>query len=209
MPGLRKRRRITEDLERLFAGRAVRTVEAAHVCLLVVDATEGVTEQEAKLGKVVVDKGRALVLVVNKWDTQGKGEEPRKRFLGELRRRFPHLAFADVLFLSALTGKGVHRIWDALERADAGHRMTVGTAPLNRWLQAVVASNPPPMHKHRPVRIYYGVQVGVRPPTFRFFCRMPQALSEPYKRFMISRFRAAFDCSGSPVRFQFRDRAGR
>lgn len=209
MPGLRKRRRITADLEKLFAGRAVRTIEAAHICLLVVDATEGVTEQEARLGKIVVDRGRALVLIVNKWDTQGKGEQPRKEFLSQLRRRFPHLAFADVLFISALTGRGVHRIWASIARADESHGLAVGTAPLNRWLQAVLRENPPPMHKHRPIRIYYGAQVGVRPPTFRFFCRMPQALSAPYKRFMVSRFRAAFECPGTPIRFQFRDRSGR
>ncbi len=206
--GVRKRRRIDDRLEKLMASRSLRTIEAAHVVLLLVDGEEGVTEQEARLASLAADQGRAVIVVVNKWDLQPKGEKPRKEFLWALRRRFPHIAWADVLFLSALTGKGVHRIWRAIDAANESHRFTLATGQINRWARAVWGRTPPPMHKHRPVRFYYVTQTGIRPPTFTFFCNQPQALPDAYKRFLTNQFRAAFDVSGTPVRLLFKDRSG-
>ena len=206
--GVRKRRRIDDRLEKLMASRSLRTIEAAHVVLLLVDGEEGVTEQEARLASLAADQGRAVIVVVNKWDLKPKGERPRKEFLWALRRRFPHIAWADVLFLSALTGKGVHRIWRAIDAANEAHRYTLSTGQINRWARAVWGRTPPPMHKHRPVRFYYVTQTGIRPPTFTFFCNQPQALADSYKRFLTNQFRAAFDVSGTPVRLLFKDRSG-
>ncbi len=203
--GIRRRARVTERVEKLTVGRSIRTIEASHVCLLLVDAIEGVTDQEARLGSVIEQRGRALVVVVNKWD---KATMSRRDFLETLRLRFPHIAFADVLFVSALTGKGVSRIWDAIARADEGHRLTIKTAPLNRWARAIWEANPPPMHKHRPVRLYYCAQSGIRPPTFVFFLNQPSALAESYKRYVRNQLRAAFPTSGTPIRLLFRDRGG-
>ena len=206
--GVRKRRKISERLEKLTAGRALRTIEAAHVVLLVVDGSEGVTEQEARLGALAADRGRALTVIVNKWDLQGRGQGPRRDFMDGLRRRFPHLAWADVLFMSALTGRGVHRLWDAVDRANEAHRFTLGTGVLNRWARSVWSTTPPPMHKHRPVRFYYVTQTGIRPPTFTFFCNQPQALSPSYRRFLTNQLRAAFAVRGTPIRLVFKDRGG-
>lgn len=206
--GVRRKARIHDDLERLTAGRAIRVIEAAHVVLLLVDASEGVTDQEAKLGALAVDRGRALVVVVNKWDLAEKGEGPREQFVDDVRRRFPHLAWADIVFLSAKTGRGVHKLWDAIARADAGHRTRVRTTLLNRWLRPLVAKTPPPMDHHHPIRIYYASQLGIRPPTFAIFCSKPEGLTSSWKRFVERELRAAFPAPGSPVRLFFRSREG-
>ena len=207
--GVRKRRNIAERLEKLTAGRALRTVEAAHVVLLVVDGSEGVTEQEARLGALAAERGRALTVIVNKWDLKPKGQGARREFMDPLRRRFPHIAWADVLFMSALTGRGVHRLWRAVELANDAHRFTLGTGVLNRWAREVWAKTPPPMHKHRPVRFYYVTQTGIRPPTFTFFCNQPQAVSDGYRRFLTNQLRAAFSVRGTPIRLVFKDRGGK
>jgi GTP-binding protein len=206
--GIRRKAKVHERLEKLTVGRAIRVIEAAHICLLLVDGAEGVTEQEAKIGALIAERGRALVLVVNKWDLAEKGDGPRRAFMDRMRVRFPHLGFADSLFVSALTGKGTHRIWKVVERADDSHRATVRTAPFNRWLRGVVTATPPPMEHHHPIRFYYGVQTGIRPPTFAIFCSKPNALKPPYRRFLTSRAHAEFGGPGSPVRLVFRDRSG-
>ena len=205
--GVRRRAKVSERVEQLTVGRSLRTVEAAHLCLLLVDGSEAVTEQEARLGKLITERGRALVVLVNKWDL-ASGRGARADYLDQLRRRFPHLAFADTLFISAKTGRGVSKIWQAIERANRGHRMTIRTAPLNRWARGIWQANPPSMHKHRPVRLYYCAQRGIRPPTFVFFCNQPGALQESYKRYVTNQLRAAFDAPGTPLRLLFKDRSG-
>ena len=206
--GVRKRRKIVDRVEQMTVGRSIRTIEASHICLLVVDASEGVTDQEAKLGQLVQSRGRALVVIANKWDLKGRGSDERREFLDQIRRRFPHLAWADLLLLSAKTGRGCSRIWAAVRRANESHRTTIPTGKLNRWAQGVWERNPPPMHKHRPVRFYYVTQIGTRPPTFQFFCNQPQALPDSYKRYLLNQIRASFPTPGSPIRLVFRDRSG-
>jgi GTP-binding protein len=176
--------------------------------LLLVDASEGITEQEAKIASLVSDRGRGMIIVVNKWDLKARGKATRNTFLGELRRRFPHLAHADVVFLSALTGNGVAAIWDVIDRVNEAHRLTVSTARLNRWARAAWDKTPPPMHKHHPVRFYYCVQTGVRPPTFQFFCNQPGAVSPNYRRYLLNQFRLSFPAAGTAVRLLFKDRSG-
>ncbi|MBN95963.1 MAG: ribosome biogenesis GTPase Der [Deltaproteobacteria bacterium] len=206
--GIRRKSRVHERVEKLTVGRAIRTVEAAHMCVLLLDATEGVTEQEAKLGSLVADRGRGLIIVVNKWDLMSGGRRAQKTFEENLQWRFPHLAFAETLFVSALTGRGVKQIWEAVTRVDEAHRLTVRTSPLNRWARATWEGTPPPMHKHRPVRLYYCAQTGVRPPTFVFFCNQPKALHSTYRRFIVNQLRAQFPTRGTPIRIAFKSRDG-
>jgi GTP-binding protein len=206
--GVRKRRKVVDRVEQMTVGRSLRTIEASHICLLVVDASEGVTDQEAKLGQLVQTRGRALIVIANKWDLMERGSAARRDFLDQVRRRFPHLAWADLLLLSAKTGRGTDRIWSAVERANESHRITIPTGQLNRWARGVWERNPPPMHKHRPVRFYYVTQVGTRPPTFQFFCNQPHALTESYKRYLLNQIRASFPTPGSPLRLLFKDRSG-
>jgi len=206
--GIRRKSRVNEQVEKLTVGRAIRSIEAAHMCLLLIDASEGITEQEAKIASLIDDRGRGIVLVVNKWDLKKPGRAAKDDFLSTLRHRFPHLSYADVVFVSALTGRGVQRIWDVIERVNEAHRLTVATAPLNRWAQATWERTPPPMHKHHPVRLYYCVQTGVRPPSFMFFCNQPRAVSANYRRYLLNQFRASFPTAGTAIRMVFKDRGG-
>ncbi len=206
--GIRRRAKVHEQVEKLTVGRSIRSIEASHLCLLLVDASEGITEQEAKIAGLITDRGRGMIVVVNKWDLKVRGKATRNTFLGGLRRRFPHLAHADVVFLSALTGNGVEAIWDVIERVNDAHRLTISTARLNRWARAAWEKTPPPMHKHHPVRFYYCVQTGVRPPTFQFFCNQPGAVSPNYRRYLLNQFRASFPTSGTAIRLVFKDRSG-
>ncbi len=206
--GIRRRAKVQEQVEKLTVGRSIRSIEASHLCLLLIDASEGITEQEAKIAGLITDRGRGMILVVNKWDLKARGKATRNTFLGELRRRFPHLAHADVVFLSALTGNGVSAIWEVIERVNEAHRLTITTARLNRWARAAWEKTPPPMHKHHPVRLYYCVQTAVRPPTFQFFCNQPNAVSPNYRRYLLNQFRATFPASGTAIRLIFKDRSG-
>ena len=206
--GIRRRAKVHEQVEKLTVGRSIRSIEASHLCLLLVDASEGITEQEAKIAGLIADRGRGMIVVVNKWDLKARGKATRNAFLGGLRRRFPHLAHADVVFLSALTGNGVEAIWDVIERVNNAHRLTVSTARLNRWARGAWEKTPPPMHKHHPVRFYYCVQTSVRPPTFQFFCNQPAAVSPNYRRYLLNQFRASFPTSGTAIRLVFKDRSG-
>jgi len=206
--GIRRRARVHEQVEKLTVGRSIRSIEASHLCLLLVDASEGITEQEAKIAGLIADRGRGMIVVVNKWDLKPRGKASRNAFLGGIRRRFPHLAHADVVFLSALTGNGVQAIWEVIERVNEAHRLTISTARLNRWARAAWDRTPPPMYKHHPVRFYYCVQTGVRPPTFQFFCNQPGAVTPNYRRYLLNQFRATFPTSGTAIRLVFRDRSG-
>ncbi len=204
--GVRRRARVSERVEQMTVKRALKMVEAAHVVLLMLDATEGVTDQDARLGELARVRGRALILVANKWDEM-KG---RKGAIEELRdsvaRQMPHLSFAPVVHMSALTGKGVQRLWPALDKVDAAHARRIETGPLNRWLEQSMAAQSPPLHHHRAIRMYYATQVAIRPPRVVVFCNMPDGVPTHYQRYLVNRMRADFDLDGTPVVMTFRKR---
>jgi len=201
--GIRRRARINERVERMTVQRSLRMVEAAHVVLLMVDADEGVTDQDARLGELARDRGRALILLANKWDLR----HPKLRaFRDDLERRMPHLAFAPVLPISALTGQGMDRLMPTLERVAEAHRLRVETGALNRWLQGCLDELTPPLHHHHPVRLYYATQTGIRPPRIVLFSNTPDAVPEAYQRFLINRLRSTFPLEGTPVLIHLRKR---
>ncbi len=197
--GIRRRSRIGDRVERMTVSRALRMVEACHVVLLVLDATEGVTDQDARLGALAESRGRAMIVLANKWD---RVRDPRRRAReidDQVHRDLPHLSFAPVLRISALRGAGVERLLPTLDDVDAAHRTRIETARLNRWLEEAVEAQPPPLHYHHPVRLYYATQVGIRPPRIVVFSNDPDGLPEHYRRYLVNRFRASFGLRGSPV----------
>jgi len=201
--GIRRRARVRERVERMTVQRALRMVEAAHVVLLMVDADEGVSDQDARLGELARDRGRALVLLANKWDLS----HPKLRsFRDDVARRMPHLSFAPVLPVSALTGQGMDRLMPTLERVAEAHRLRVETGALNRWLQGCLDELTPPLHHHHPVRLYYATQAGIRPPRIVLFSNTPEAVPEAYQRYLINRLRSTFPLEGTPVLIHLRKR---
>ncbi|MFN3285813.1 MAG: ribosome biogenesis GTPase Der [bacterium] len=206
--GLRRRARVTESLEFYSVRRAEQALERSHVAILVVDASEGVTDQDQRIAREVTDRGKALVVAANKWDLL-KGplaEERAKQLYHALR----HVSFAPVLFVSAKTGRNVARLLDAALRVDRAHALRVPTGPLNRAVEAAEAAHPAPTDaRGRPLKIYYATQVSTRPPTVALFVNHPEVATEAYLRHLEARLRERFDFEGTPIRFVLRARRPR
>lgn len=205
--GVRRRTKIDDQLERYVSLRAIRSIERCHVSLLMIDATVGPTDQDAKLAGLVLDRGRALVVLINKWDLTTDHEDIDSASIEhELLRRLPHAEWAEHLFISAKTGKGVHRILPAVEKAFKCFDTRIGTSKLNRYLQAALNAHTPPQKHHRPVRIHFCTQARVRPPTFVFWANSPDGIPESYRRYLSNSLREHFRLKGTPLRMHFRQK---
>lgn len=206
--GLRRRARVKEPLEFYSVRRAQQALDRCHVAILVVDASEGVTDQDQRIAREAADRGKAMVVVANKWDLV-KGvlaEERAKQLYHALR----HVSYAPVLFVSAKTGRNVTRVLDAALRADRAHALRVPTGPLNRAVEAAEAAHPAPADSRgRALKIYYATQVDVRPPTVALFVNDPELATDAYLRHLEARLRERFDFEGTPVRFVLRARRPR
>jgi GTPase len=200
--GVRKRHRITETLEQYSVIKSLQSVDDANVVLLVMDAGVGVSEQEAMLAGYVIDRGRALVLVVNKWDLlDGGARDWLKR---ELERKLPFLEFAKVHYISALEGSGVEGLFGSVDSAFESANLTLATPKLNRVLQAAVQATPPPVIHGRRIRLKYAHQGGKNPPTVVIHGNQASSLPKAYRRYLASAFRSAFRLTGTPVKIECR-----
>lgn len=205
--GVRRRTRIDDALERWISLRSIRSIERCHVTLLMIDGTEGPTDQDAKLASLVQERGRALVVLVNKWDLARGLEDVDARSIEEdLGRKLPHIAWAPHLFISARTGKGLHRVLPMVDAVYRAFDARIPTSTVNRFLEATLRTHTPPQRHHRPVRLYYAHQSRVRPPTFTFFSNTPDGITPAYKRFLERRLREEFGFEGTPLRLHFKRR---
>jgi len=177
----------------------MKAVERAEVAVLLIDAAEGVTDQDTKIAGLVLQAERGCVLAVNKWDLRQGAEDARKRFGHELSRHFPFLAHAPVIYMAGATGYHLPQLFAAIERVAEGFRRRVATGPLNREIERLVARQPPPMSGGRAVRIYYATQVGDGPPRFVLFTNRPKGLPDSYVRYLENGLREAFGFAGTPV----------
>jgi GTP-binding protein len=205
--GVRKKGKIDDQLERFVSLRSIRSIERCHVALLVIDATEGVTTQDAKLAELVIDRGRALIILVNKWDLTSDLEDVNSKTIEEeLAMKLPHATWSPHLFIAAKTGKGVHRILPMVHRVFQAFNTRLSTGKLNRFLLDAVNANSVPQRYHRPVRLYFATQARVRPPTFIFWSNTPEGVPDSYKRYLQNRLRDEFEFSGTPLKLHFRER---
>jgi GTP-binding protein len=203
--GIRRRAKIDERLESIAVGHAIRTIERCHVCILMIDGVEGVSKQDARLAALIADRGRACIILINKWDIVKDMPERNSAVVDdEIQTSLPHMSWAKVLYTSALTGKGCHRIesliLDAYKRFDT----RISTSRLNRVFAQIVADNPPPQKHHHRVRLNYITQARVRPPTFVIWANSPEAVQDSYRRYIENRFRDEFDFEGSHLRIHLR-----
>jgi GTP-binding protein len=204
--GLRRPGRRTRTAERGSALMTVRSLERADVALVVVDASEGATDQDARVASLARDRGCACAVLANKWDLVAGGTGAAEAAQASIQHTLRFMADAPVLRVSARTGAGLQRIFPlAREVAEAGERR-IGTSELNRWLDQVVTRHEPAMAQRgprkRPVKFHYATQTGVRPPSFVLFCTDPKAVQDSYRRFLENRLREAFDLRGTPVRLR-------
>jgi GTP-binding protein len=209
--GLRRPGRRSEFTERVSALMAERSLDRAHVALIAIDASEGFTDQDAKVANTARERGCATGILANKWDLVAAAESGRAQ---EVRDQISHglrfMSDAPVLGVSALTGSGVDRILGQVSALAAVGRTRIPTADLNRWLEQSVARHEPAMAqrgvRRHALKLFYATQTSVRPPTFVIFCNQPDALKVEYRRFLENRLRERFDLAGTPVRIRLRAR---
>lgn len=205
--GVRRKTKIDDPLERFVSLRSIQAIERCHISLLMIDGTIGPTDQDAKLVRLVESRGRGLILLINKWDlTRDLEDVNSKKVEEDLERKLPHAHWAPHLFISAKTGKGVHRILAEVESVYAEFDKRISTSKLNRWLELTVDAHTPPQRHHRPVRLYYATQARVRPPTIAVFSNTPEGIGTAYKRYLERRLREDFGFVGTPIRLHLKKR---
>jgi GTP-binding protein len=207
--GIRRRGRIRPGVEQYGVIRALRAINRADVCVLLLDATEGVTAQDTHLAGYVRDSFRGLVLAVNKWDLKDEIGRTKQDFVQEIRSELNFVPYAPVLFLSAKTGQGTEQVLPAALRVASEMAKRVPTSGLNDVVSEIVATNAPPSHRGRQLKLFYATQVGVKPPSFVFFVNDPSLVHFSYQRFLENRLREFFGFEGTPLRITFRSRGGK
>ena len=200
--GIRRRSRVSEAIEKFSIVKALQAIEQAQVVIAVLDAQEGVTEQDVSLLGLVLERGRALVVVTNKWDGLSAGQ--RKQVRDDLDRRLPFLDFAERITISALHGTAVGDLLPAVERAYKAATSDLSTTELTRELESAVMAHPPPLVRGRRIRLRYAHQGGRNPPVIVIHGNQTDRLPEAYRRYLINRFRKAFKLKGTPVRLAFK-----
>ena len=204
--GLRRKNKIKEELERFMILRTVSAVERAEVVVLVIDATEGVTEQDAKIAGIAHDRGKAVIIVVNKWDAIEKDDKTIYRFSEKVRNTLSYMPYAELLFVSAMTGQRLPKLFETIDMVSENHAMRVATGVLNEIMSEAVAMQQPPNDKGKILRLYYITQVSVKPPTFVIFVNDKELMHFSYTRYIENQIRNTFGFRGTPLRFIIRER---
>jgi GTPase len=202
--GLRRQSKVDESIEYYSTLRTARVIQMSHLCLILVDATEGLTNQDIKILEQAWAAGSGVVLGVNKWDLIEKDDQTVPRFLRDLRIRVPFLEYVPVLFLSALTGFRVRNALDQLLEVAAEREKRIATSEVNEVIERLVQRQPPPHSRGRPVKVRYGTQADTAPPTFVLFSNHPKEIPDHYVRYLHNGFRKAWGFQGSPVRLRIR-----
>ena len=204
--GMRKKGKVYESTEKYSVLRALRAFERSDVVLVVIDGEEGIIEQDKKIAGYAHEAGRAIIIVVNKWDAVEKDEKTMKTFEQTIREHFLFLDYAPIVFLSAKTKKRIHTLIPMIKVASENHTRRVETSVLNDVIMDAVAMNPTPTDKGKRLKIYYTTQVAVGPPTFVVFVNDPELLHFSYERFLENRVRDAFGFEGTPIKIFARER---
>ncbi len=202
--GIRRKSRISLRLEKYSIVEALRTIDRSDVALLLFDAKEGVTDQDARIGGFIHEKGKGCILIVNKWDLVEKDSQTMVRYEEEVRENLKYLSYAPILFVSALTGQRVGKVLDVVEDVSAQTRKRIPTSKLNKHFEKWVEKFPPPLYKSRSIKMNYITQVSISPPTFVIYTNIPQGVHFSYERYLLNQMREAFGFEGISVRLLFR-----
>lgn len=204
--GLRRKSKIKENIERYSIIRTVAAIERSDVVILMIDATEGVSEQDAKIAGIVHDRGRGLIIAVNKWDAIEKDNHTVKEYTKKVRDILSFVPYAEIIFISALTGQRTKKIFDMLETVIENHAMRIQTGVLNEILMEAVALQQPPSDKGKRLKLFYMTQVSTKPPTFVLFVNKKELMHFSYQRYIENRIRDTFGFMGTPIRIFIRER---
>lgn len=204
--GVRRKSRIHEDLEHYMIIRTVSAVERADVVLLLIDAVEGVTEQDAKIAGIAHDNGKAIVVVVNKWDAVEKDDKTIYKFEESVRNTLSFMTYAEMVFISAKTGQRIPKLFDTIDTVYENHCMRIATGVLNEIMTRAVAMQQPPTDKGKRLKLFYMTQVSVKPPTFVIFVNDKEMMHFSYTRYIENQIRDTFGFKGTPLHFIIRER---
>ena len=204
--GLRRKSKNKENIERYSIIRTVAAIERSDVVILMIDATEGVSEQDAKIAGIAHDRGRGLIIAVNKWDAIEKDNHTVKEYTKKVRDILSFVPYAEIIFISALTGQRTKKIFDLLETVIENHAMRIQTGVLNEILMEAVALQQPPSDKGKRLKLFYMTQVSTKPPTFVLFVNKKELMHFSYQRYIENRIRDTFGFMGTPIRIFIRER---
>jgi len=207
--GIRRKARVSKKLEKFSVIRALKSLDRCDVALILMDASQGITDQDIRIAGYAEERGCGCVLLFNKWDLVEKAPGADRRIVGELRGRARHLSFAPAMTISALTGLRVSKIFQGIDEVFSQYDTRISTGRLNRILEKALERNEPSLHRGRRIRFYYATQAAVRPPTFVFFVNYPEAVHFSYRRYLVNQIREQAGLDRTPVRAYFRKRTGR
>ena len=204
--GLRRKSKVKEDLEYYMVLRSVAAIERADITVLVIDAAEGITEQDAKIAGIAHERGKAVIVAVNKWDLIEKDNKTHKQFTQKVRSVLSFLSYAELIFISAETGQRLPKLYELLDLVDANQNLRVQTGVLNEIIGEAAMLQQPPSDKGKMLRILYATQAGVKPPTFVLFVNDRELMHFSYLRYLENKIREAFGFKGTPLKFIIRER---
>ncbi|CVI73111.1 GTPase Der [Clostridiales bacterium CHKCI001] len=204
--GLRRKSRIKEELERYSIIRTVTAVERADIVVMVIDATEGVTEQDAKIAGIAHEKGKGVIIAVNKWDAIEKNDKTIYRFQEKIRETLSYMPYAEMIFISAKTGQRLNKLFELIDMVIENQSMRIATGVLNEIMTEAVALQQPPSDKGKRLKLYYITQVSVKPPTFVIFVNDKELMHFSYTRYIENKIREAFGFRGTSLKFIIRER---
>ena len=205
--GIRRKSKIKEDIERYSIIRAVAAVERCDVAVLLVDANEGVTDQDTKIAGIAHERGKGAIIAINKWDTIEKNDKTMNQFLKVIDAELAYMSYAPKIFVSALTGQRIGRLMELIRTVHENQCLRISTGMLNEVLIEATAMQQPPSDKGKQLRIYYVTQVSVKPPTFVLFVNNRELMHFSYRRYLENQFRAAFGFTGTPIHFIVREKS--
>ena len=206
--GLRRKNKIKEELEKYSIIRTVTAVERADVVVIVIDATEGVTEQDAKIAGIAHERGKGIIVAVNKWDAIEKNDKTIYEHTNKIKEILSFMPYAEMLFISALTGQRTNKLFETIDMVIENHALRVATGVLNEIMTEAVALQQPPSDKGKRLKLYYMTQVAVKPPTFVIFVNDKELMHFSYTRYIENKVREAFGFKGTPLKFIIRERKG-
>lgn len=204
--GIRRKGKTTQKLEKYSVVDSLRSIERADVVLIVINAEDGVTEQDERIAGYAYEAGKSCIFVVNKWDVLEKDNATLGKFVDRVRTEFKYLPFAPIVFVSAKTGQRINKIMEEVETVMAQYTKRVTTSDLNRVFTEAVETHHAPLFQGKRVKFYYATQVGTKPPSFVVFTNRPEGIHFSYERYLTNKLREAFDFTGSPIRLVFRGR---
>lgn len=204
--GIRKKSKVTESIEKFSIMRTLLAIERADVCLMMIDANDGVTDQDAKIAGEAHEAGKGVIIVVNKWDEYEKTTGTLEKYKKEVYEKLSYLSYAPVIFISAKTGQRVDKLFDMINNVAKQNALRVSTSVLNQVINEAIAIVQPPTDKGRRLRIYYGTQASTKPPTFVIFVNNKELFHFSYQRYLVNQIRKEFGLEGTPVRIIVREK---